>query len=128
MFWKSLQALRILGDDLWKKASSENVAKFAKQLRMTKQLVMENELFFEIQDHQSLQHVLRAFSSFEIGKGRLANIYTRSDVESEGYNSGYIPEVIESNRKYKIQYENILATICVSFKQRLTTISDVNKE
>lgn len=119
--WKSLQALRLAGDELWSEASRENLLNFAEQLRQTTSLVREGEIFFEEDDRENLLSVLRGFANFRIGKERL--IETRSRRQLESYPKKYMDEEISEqiafNHKYKTDYEKILDDIRVSFRRRL---------
>lgn len=115
--WKSLQALRLAGDDLWEMASKDNLVKFASQLRDTTQIAHEGEIFFEESDREQLLSVLKAFNSFRFGKKKLIDIYSTRDIKV--WNIAHIQ--IDVNRRYKIQYEDILDTVRISFKQKLSS-------
>lgn len=119
--WKSLQALRLTGDDLWEQATAERVLKFANQLRATKQLVYEGELYFQETDRQALLRVLKALGEFNLGKERVVDLFTQHDAEFVANELGEIVrQQIQENRAAKEQYETILDQIRVSFKQQLS--------
>src|SRR5205085_4305377 len=66
--WKSLQALRVAGDDLWESATEDNIVIFAKCLRETYTTAGEGELFFEDRDRNDLIGILEAFGRYRLGK------------------------------------------------------------
>ncbi|MBD2233101.1 hypothetical protein [Phormidium tenue] len=124
--WKSLQALRLAGDDLWERASEDNLLNFANQLRSAKQTAHEGEIFFEEEDLSHLNVVLRAFSQFRLGKTRLVNIRSKQGLEEIVDDFGienFEEEVdwqIRENHKYKLEYEKILNEIRKSFNGKLS--------
>lgn len=124
--WKSLQGLRVAGDDLWEIASQENVIVFAKRLREAKTIVREEEIFLEDKDREDLNKVLRDFMNFRLGKVELIEIRSKRDIEKYSYMSEEqiereVSRQIQENYKYKIQYEQLLEKIRVSFKRRLSS-------
>jgi hypothetical protein len=125
--WKSLQALRLAGDDLWERASEDNLLNFANRLRSAKQTAHEGEIFFEERDLSHLNEVLYAFSRFQLGKARLVNIRSKQDlqqiVDDFGI-SNFEEEVvwqIRQNHEYKLEYGKILEEIRKSFKKKLSS-------
>lgn len=126
--WKSLQALRLAGDDLWAKATGDNLIQFAKQLRTTTRVTREGEIFFEPTDRQQLLDVLGAFEDFQIGKQRLVDFRSKLDIERfsrEGslprkHLEAFIADQIEANRRYMNSYEQILDKVRESFNKRLS--------
>jgi hypothetical protein len=120
--WKSLQALRLTGDDLWEQATAERVLTFANQLRATKQLVYDGELYFQETDHQDLMRALKALAEFNLGKERVVDLVTQHDAEFVANELGeVIKRQIEQNRAAKAQYEAIRDQIRVSFKHQLSS-------
>jgi CHAT domain len=127
--WKSLQALRLAGDDLWEEASDSNLVKFAEQLRSTLQIVREGEIFFEELDRQDLFQILEEFENFRIGKRHLVEIRSQKDlvkfsrqgsIPPQPYLQQEITRQIERNRQYKIAYEKVLDRIRQSFNKKLS--------
>jgi len=124
--WKSLQALRLLGDDLWEVATSEKLVRFAEQLRRTTTVVREGEIFFEDNDRTQLLDVLEVFARFRVGKGYLIHIRSRGDIgafseEDERHAIWMVTEQIKDNRNAKRQYDKLLEDIRDSFRRRLST-------
>jgi len=121
--WRSFQALRLLGDDLWKIANTETITKFAKQLRGTELMVREDEIFLEENDRRRLLRILSAFGDFRIGKMRLIEVRSEEDVKGNISSANRIQRQIEQNRIYKTHYEELLDDVRISFKQRLSNQS-----
>jgi hypothetical protein len=125
--WKSIQALRLAGNNLWERASKENFVKFSNQLRETSQLVHEDSIFFEESDYSELRSVLEEFELFHIGKERLIDIRSTQDFEiqeklfSPHQFQKMISQQITENEQHKVQYEKVLDRVRVSFRQKLSS-------
>jgi len=123
--WKSLQALRLEGNELWKRANDNNLVKFAEQLKLTMQVVHECEIFFDELDYKKLFSVLNKFENFKLGKRRLIEISSKQDLErfrSEGsILHEHISNQINVNQTLKREYEQILDNIRISFRQKLSS-------
>jgi len=117
--WRTLQSLRLAGDDLWQKANTDNLVRFADELRRTKLLVNEGDLFFEEEDRQELLTLLQVFGNYELGKLTLIEIRSKWD-EKLLLSEERMQDQIAMNRKDKEQYERLLERIRVSFRRRLT--------
>ncbi|MEH2423888.1 MAG: toll/interleukin-1 receptor domain-containing protein [Nostoc sp.] len=122
--WKSLQGLRLIGNDLWDRVSEDTLINFAEQLKVTKQVTHENEIFFEELDRTQLFSILQKFENFRLGKRRLIEIRSKEDFKKflrEGsIHLEEITEQIERNQNYKWEYEQILDEIRVSFREKLS--------
>jgi hypothetical protein len=120
--WKSLQALRLAGDDLWNTANEENLLTFAKQLRKTTKLVREGEIYFDDEDREKLLGVLTRFGQYRLGKVRVVELRTKSDLRDikPHHLDQVIEEQVNKNRAFKSTYEDLLEKIRVSFKRRLS--------
>lgn len=125
--WKSLQALRLAGDDLWEGATDDNLVNFANQLRVVMQIVYEGELYFEEKDLDHLTKVLNALSSFYLGKERLIEIRSKKQIQKlishfgEEFVESKIATYINKNHQYKLEYEGILEAIRKSFREKLSS-------
>jgi hypothetical protein len=127
--WKSLQALRLAGEELWSRASEDNLIRFAAQLRETTRLVHEESLFFQDLERGQLFSALRAFREFRIGKRDLIDINSRQKLDrfsSEGsiphgsHLQLEIEEQLERNQRYRWDYNEIVDRIRASFRQKLS--------
>lgn len=121
--WKVLQSLRLAGEDLWQEANTENLVRFATELRKTKLNVNENELFFEEKDRKELLTLLQLFGNYELGKVKLVEIRSSTD-EQFLFSQQKIQKQIEMNKRDKEKYENLLERIRLSFRKRLTSPQD----
>jgi hypothetical protein len=120
--WKSLQALRLTGDDLWQQVSADSLLKFANQLRDTKRLVYEGELFFEPDDRAALLEVIKQLSDFQVGKQSVLDTSSKAETEEMlRYFSNDIQQQIVRNGKAKAEYERLLEQIGASFHRRLSS-------
>ena len=120
---RSLESLRLLGDRLWEEATDRNLLSFADQLRSTEAIVREGEIFFDDSDRQALLDLLKRLGDFDLGKSRLLELRSRQQIETlRSEWNDQIERQIEDNRECKTQYEGLLETIRVSFRQRLSTI------
>lgn len=124
--WKSLQGLRVAGDDLWELATEENIVVFAQRLREAKTTILEGEVFFTDKDREDLLKILERFLNFRLGKARLIEIRSKGDILIFSLSSieGIKEEIssqIKRNYEYKIQYEQLLENIRVSFKRILSS-------
>lgn len=121
--WRSLQALRLLGDRLWEEASDSNLLSFAEQLRRTELIVREGEIFYDDSHRQDLLVLLERLGDFDLGKSHLLELRSKSQIEMLRMEfDDQIDRQIEDNRNSKIEYEKFLEKIRVSFRQRLSRI------
>lgn len=126
--WKSLQSLRLAGDDLWVKANMETFLKFAEQMRQTLTMAREGEIFFDERDRMDLLAILDEFGMFRVGKLRLIEIRSNHDFEEfkrdlaveEKRTLKRIVDQVKENYESKIKYETLLEKIRISFKKRLS--------
>jgi hypothetical protein len=116
--WKTLQALKYAGDALWRQATTENLAHFAAQWHRTKLTVDEGGIFFEEEHHQSLLHLLKKFGEYNDGKMKVVQI--RSQQDAKWGNPDLLRQQIDRNWHYKVEYEQLLEKIRVSFRERLS--------
>ena len=138
--WKSLQRLRLAGEELWTSVTRENLLRFAYASRETFSFVREGEIFFDDEDRESLMKILRAFNDFHIGKQRLIQMQSLTDFENAWRNivgdfrelpesrrleiqaelEADIKSQIRSNKHLKEEYERLLQRIRASFRKRLS--------
>jgi len=111
--WKSLQSLRLAGDDLWKKADLDNLEKFRDELYRTTSVVRDGEIFFEDVDRENLLRVLNAFDDYFFGKMGLLDY---------SFHEELITQQVSRNKKFKVRYEELLENIRISFRKRLSSL------
>lgn len=119
--WDSLNSLKEYGDDLWKEATINNLVKFAKQLSVTKKIVQKNAPYFLDSDYRQLLSVLQAFEEFHVGKKKLIDIRSKRDIKASGASQRTICYLIEANSHHMTTYENIVGSISISFRRKLST-------
>lgn len=121
--WKRLQSLKLAGDELWRETSAPNLVNFADELRKTKLVVNEGELFFEEQDRQELIRILKAFSEYRLGKSKVIDIRSQHKAQQIVDEFAYmLQNQIEENWQLKQEYERLLEHIRSSFRTRLSTM------
>ena len=141
--WKSLQALRLIGDDLWERATVDDIALFSNQIRITKKCIYDSELYLEEKDRNDLLQLMRAFGYFRVGKRNLLDIRNSYDVlrsvllayasyKDDVDDPDQLPlniqmrvqEQIRFNQEYKVAYEELLERVRLSFYNKLLQLSD----
>jgi hypothetical protein len=115
--WRTLQLLRLAGNDLWEQATNENVLTFSNQLRATLDKVEESAIFFDEADYRKLKNILEIFGAFRLGKIRLLEI--RSERDLRLVFTDIAEKQIDYNRQYKDEYEELLNEIRISFRERI---------
>jgi hypothetical protein len=121
--WRSLQAVRLAGEELWEKATAERIVTFSAALKQAALIVGEGKIFFEPHDLIELRKLLKALGWFRRGKGNLVAMRSleSGEPEAEYYERRLldIQTQIEENRLYKAEYEQLLERIRFSFRSRL---------
>lgn len=112
--WTSLYDLKLLGDDLWERATASKLVKFSKQLKETKNEIERASLFIEDEHYTELIGILSRFSEYQIGKEKLIDYRRAHDNDDE-----FVAEVIGRNRTEKNQYENLIQRIKADLKQQI---------
>lgn len=123
--WTALRKLKFAGDALWKEANEQNMADFYSQLLKTRELVHENAPFFEEQHYVSLHSLLEEFDAYGLGKEELVKMYLA--IENRNKLRKWTREIkarvsrrIRQNKDKKIAYENLLDSILISFRDKLS--------
>jgi len=121
--WKKLQALRMAGDNLWEKVSTDNLYEFSQQLRQVKILALEGDIYFEDEHREKLNGVLQSLGRFRVGKQYLSEIRRKETIEDfMGFQQEEIRYRVESNRKAKKEYEQLLDEIRIAFRNKLSKL------
>jgi len=109
--WKSLYALRLAGDALWKNADEMTLKAFNIQLKETQSKVDENAFLFEEDLYQELNLVFAIFELFSVHK-RSEAAEDRLQLERD----------IKASKHLKDKYHKVLNDIRVSFRRHLTNL------
>ena len=116
--WAALYDLKVAADKLWESAARETLIDFSTQLRTTNAAVHRGSLFLEESHYQQLKLILDLFGQFEIGKERLIDIRSASQLEDV-----YVPHIanqqIEMNRRSKQDYDDLIERIRSGFVRQL---------
>lgn len=118
--WESLQSLHLTVDALWHKATIQNVAALAQELKNAKSRIQKWSMFFEDEHYTELLQLIEHLEQFRAGKVTLIDIRKRSDLRL------VFPEVVQEQIKQNLvakeQFERLLETLRRSFRDRLSRI------
>jgi hypothetical protein len=115
--WQALYSLKEAGEQLWERASKENIAHFCDRLHEAQRLVGANEILFDQADHAALLAAMAELNQFRAGKVTLQQIISTQDEENI-----YADEIryqIERNGAIKERYEALLQTVSDRFRTQL---------
>lgn len=115
--WRTLQGLKVAGEDLWSDPSGEHFLVYAGELREVKREIRSGELFFDDEDRRHLLELLDAFQDFRTGKSGLLDIHVRFAADEEM--APQIAAIVAANRALKDRYERLLEDVRISFRRRL---------
>ncbi len=104
--WESLVDLQTAGETLWSHASFPNLRKFKSQLFQTQGMVRKRPYLLEDEHLSRVEAVFQAFNDYLIGKTHLLELST-NDSQNEK-EAGFLRNVVDANRTYKQQYNDIL--------------------
>lgn len=115
LLWSSLSELKILSDDLWKIANSQNLERFSKQLANTKNEIEKSSLFINEKDYEELVKLIKTFSDYQIGKKDLI------DYRRQQHFDGYEVERMKiENGQTKINFDNLILKIKRDLKKQIS--------
>lgn len=128
--WKSLQALRFAGDEIWEELTEDTVKGFAKEWLNVQTMVADSAIFFDEEDYDTLRELLGIISEFRLGKLHLYEIYQERNSSSLEWAANdavtwaraEVVQQIEQNGRYKQRYEILLDRVGKSFRKRLAAI------
>ncbi|WGG46484.1 hypothetical protein [Rossellomorea sp. DA94] len=124
--WASLYDLKYEADNLWNHASNLHMQSFALQLYETKRRVGQNTLLIRDDHYRALIDTIEAFEQFRVGKHDLISLRNRrtniTTVDRE------IQNLIDANRDIKNEYNILLDSLVVDFKNYVIRSSDIKDE
>jgi hypothetical protein len=124
--WASLYDLKYEAENLWNHASIPHMKSFALQLYETKRRVGQNALLIRDDHYRALIDVIEAFEQFRVGKHDLLSLRNRrtniTTVDRE------VQTIIDVNRDIKNQYNILLDSLVVNFKNYVSRSSDLKEE
>ncbi len=115
--WNALYVLKEAGEQLWKRASKENIAHFANRLHEAQRLVGANQILFDKNDHSALLTVMDEFNQFRAGKVNLSSL--RSTEAERNIYANEIRYQIRRNGDIKERYEALLDKVSDQFRSQL---------
>jgi hypothetical protein len=127
--WRRLQDLRFIADDLWEKATRDNLFAFVACLIETRKAVEKSALFLENQHYKELRKTLDLFQEFQMGKKKLIEIRSNDDFNEAFETDKYdyagetrvgIQQQILANHILKQGYEALLERVRASLKGQIT--------
>lgn len=128
--WKSLQELHSISHELWDLNDEVNLVQFATQLKKTRKLVHQQHILFKDSDRQKLFAVLQAFGEIKVGTRMLREIRSEADIHNflneVIITSNSVPQrevikqIVNDNEDYKLDYEEVVERIRISFRESLS--------
>ncbi len=125
--WLSLISLEDKGQDLWELVTKETLKNFTEVLFKTRMCVRENALFFNQNDYESLNELLKVADFYLRGKERLSEIYGKSISRKLPILKNFDDEMkdeivhqIQQNKKWLTRYRNLLAKIRENLHSQVT--------
>ncbi|MCG8672623.1 MAG: hypothetical protein MI867_24690 [Pseudomonadales bacterium] len=116
--WGSLCELKLTTDDLWIRATPDNVARFSEQLNKTRFWLEKSSLFIEDTHYQRLKGVFDEFEQFLVGKENLVELRNDPSISKEELHYR-TRDVVESNRWHREHFTDTLAELRGYFKKHI---------
>lgn len=119
--WFHLQDLKLIGDQLWNRATLENVKALHAALSNAHLAVNRGRLILAESHYQDLMRVLSEFDKYELGKTRLIEIRNEQELEASfNIDAGTgIREQIAANSAVRERYEALLGEVVDHFRSEL---------
>ena len=125
--WSSLIDLKLSANDLWESATGKKLKDFSTKLFNAKVSIEKSSLLIEDTHYDELTRIIKKFEEFEIGKKKLINLRNRTITDIDQLlRDNYIRNTIEQNREVKNNYDNLLNTLKLQFKQTIRGSSSNN--
>jgi len=119
--WSSLIDLKISADDLWESATTLKLKDFSQKVYNAKVSIAKSALLIEDHHYKQLQKLIQQFENFKFGKQQLLSMRNKSrqDIENSIQDSSEISEIIEHNRNFKNDYDNLISLLKVDFIRQI---------
>jgi|SRR3989344_7422840 len=118
--WKSLAELKLKFEELWGELNWDNLLRFSDSLESTKESLEVNSVLLNEGDYNDLKDILNIFANLQVGKTRLMALsknITSSSLEIEAWE-----DQINSNKKFKVKYEELLNNLKAKFKIKMGVV------
>ena len=116
--WGSLCELKLTTDDLWIKATPENVARFSEQLNKTRFWLEKSSLFIEDEHYNRLKGVFDEFEMFLVGKENLVELRNEPGITDQELRNR-TREIVAGNRWHRDHFTETLTELRSYFKQHI---------
>jgi len=116
--WGSLCELKLTTDDLWIRATPDNVSRFSDQLNKTRFWLEKSSLFIEDEHYQRLKGVFDDFEQFLVGKENLVELRNDPHV-SENELRNRTRDIVASNRWHRDHFTQTLSELRGYFKKHI---------
>jgi hypothetical protein len=99
--WGSVCELKLTTDDLWIRATPENVQRFSAQLNKSRFRLEKSSLFIEDEHYNTLRGVFDEFERFLLGKENLVELHNTPGISNEDLRH-ITREIVAGNRWHRI--------------------------
>ena len=119
--WTHLQDLKIIGDQLWERATVEKLHALGQALVNAQVATHRGRLVMVEAHYQELIRILSEFNSYQVGKARLIEIRSQRELE-ENFQIDYGQHVINqiaANGAIRDRYGRLLDEVVMHFREQL---------
>ena len=122
--WKNLQGMKLSVNALWDEVSESNIIGLAGQLEIMQKQLNNWSLFFDSNHLKEIKNLIKILEDFHSGKMDLIRIRHNYENRIPRYFSEELEEeIINKNKNYKEQFEEILEKIREDFQLKLNRIA-----
>ena len=119
--WMHLQDLKVIGDQLWERATIEKLHALGSALAHAQLAIHRGRLIMVEAHYQELLRILSDFAQYQVGKARLIEIRSQQELE-ENFQLDLGQRVIEqigANGAVRERYGALLDEVVHDFRQQL---------
>lgn len=119
--WNRLQDVKFIADGLWQQATVRGYWEFAESLADARAEIAKGRLVINERDYLRLSELLQAFDKFEVGKKRLIDLRSQTELEEQARMDSMtrLEAQLHHNSARKREYEVLLEEVLVRFRRRL---------
>lgn len=116
--WSSLCELKLTTDDLWIRATPENVQRFSAQLNKSRFWLEKSSLFIEDKHYNTLRGVFDEFEQFLIGKENLVELRYAPGISDDELRNR-TRQIVEGNQYHRDHFTKTLRELRGYFKEHI---------
>jgi len=116
--WGSLCELKLATDDLWIRATPENVSRFSEQFNKTRFWLEKSSLFIEEEHYNRLKGVFADFEDFLVGKTNLVELRNTPGISDDGLHQ-QTRAIVNNNRLCREHFTETLKEMRGYFKTQI---------